>query len=897
MWTNLVQSTENVDDTIQGVPWHDRPDESIMKILLTLLILAVVPPAPNAAAEAPEVFHCQFGESWDQNYDDWPDGWSRRRGKGYPEYISVKIVPADDALSAGKCLQVDLDGGAAIAYSPPIRVTPLHSYVLQGAIDTSGLEFDQAFLSLTLLDENRERLETYRSEQVSHRPGWNTLKLGPIEPRHEEIRLAVLGLHVLPGKKADLKGRVRFDEILLTRMPRITMAMPNAHHLFTDPSEMVVDCRVSGINHENQNVKLILEDALGNRLAQAERKLETTTAPGSYSASMDSEAEPLPALVGTVRWQPPIASQGFYRMLAELTGHEGPVHLQDVTAAVIQPQPDSASGEFGWTLPDRGQPLDLFDLSKVITQAGIGWVKFPLWLGPDADEEMMQELIRFGERLSVHGIQIVGLLSDPPPEVLEHFRDVDPLSAAVIFSAADQIWYPSVKPTMIRMATQVRWWQFGADADTGFVDYPNLAEKAAALKAKLDEVGYGVNVGFGWGWLNELPAEKKVPWQFMALSSSTPLTQQELPVYLDAVKLPNVRRWVVLNPLDKREYSMETRIHDLVHRMITAKIHGAEGIFVPDPVDDQQGLLREDGGPSELFLPWRTTAIMLASAKYAGSIQLPGGSENRIFLRDGNAVMVVWNDNPTEEVLYLGEDVRRTDLWGVETVPGLDHHRHVIQVDKTPVFVTGLNPAIVKWRQQFAFDEPQIPSIFGRQYNNGFQVQNTFGHAVSVTARLAMPDVWKVTPPEAFFRLETDQAHHQGFDIFLPYDATSGAHDVRCDFEIHSQQPIRFSAYRRMHVGLGGIRVEVQTRLNADGDLEVEQHFINDTDESVSFRCYLYVPNRRRQKLDILDLGHGRDVQRFRLQDGKELIGQTLWLKADEIGGGRGLNHQFQAQP
>ena len=868
-----------------------------MKILLSLLILAMAPPAPNAAADGPEVFRCEFGEEWDQNYDDWPDGWSRRRGKGYPEYVSVKIVDSEEALAAGRCLQVDLDGGAAVAYSPPIRVTPLHSYTLRGAIDTTGIEFDQAYLSLTLLDENRERLETYRSEMIGHAEGWSSLTLGPIEPRSQEVRLAVLGLHVQPGRQADLKGRVRFDEVLLTRLPRITLELSNAHHLFTDPSEITVDCHVSGITRDTQKVKLILEDALGNHLAETDRALETTTAPGSFSLSMDSETESQPALVGSVRWQPPIAAPGFYRMVAELAGHEGPVHLRDATAAVIIPQPDRAGGEFGWSLPDRGYPLELFDLSKVISQAGIGWVKFPLWFGADADEEILQDLIRFGERLSVHGIQMVGLLSEPPPEVLEHFKDVEPLSAAVIFSAAEKIWYPSIKPIMIRMATQVRWWQFGGDTDNGFVDYPNLSEKAAKLKAKLDEVGYGVNVGFGWGWLHELPEVEKAPWQFLVLSSSTPLTQHELPVYLDSAERPGVRRWVVLTPLAKDEYPMETRVLDLVHRMMTAKIHDAEGIFVPDPVNDQCGLLREDGGPGELFLPWRTTAITLASSKYIGSIALPGGSENRIFLRDSDAVMVVWNETPTEEILYLGEDVHRTDLWGIESVPGRDHHRHVLQVDRTPVFVTGLDPAIVKWRQEFAFDEPQIPSIFGRQYNNGFQVHNTFDHAVSVTARLVTPDVWKVTPPETFFRLDKDQGHHQSFDIFLPYDATSGAHEVRCDFELHSQEPIRFSVYRHMHVGLGGIRVEVRTHLNTKGELEVEQHFINDTDDPVSFRCYLYVPKRRRQKLDIVGLGHGRDVQRFRLPDGKELIGQTLWLKADEIGGGRGLNHQFQAQP
>lgn len=62
----------------------------------------------------------------------------------------------------------------------------------------------------------------------------------------------------------------------------------------------------------------------------------------------------------------------------------------------------------------------------------------------------------------------------------------------------------------------------------------------------------------------------------MVLSSETPLTQHELPVYLESAQRPEVRRWVVLTPLAKDEYDMKTRILDLVHRMMAAKIHGQE---------------------------------------------------------------------------------------------------------------------------------------------------------------------------------------------------------------------------------------------------------------------------------------------------------------------------------
>ena len=47
---------------------------------------------------------------------------------------------------------------------------------------------------------------------------------------------------------------------------------------------------------------------------------------------------------------------------------------------------------------------------------------------------------------------------------------------------------------------------------------------------------------------------------------------------------------------------------------------------------------------------------------------MPSGSENRIFLRpDGQVVMVVWNAKPTQEMLFLGNDVRQIDVWGGTT--------------------------------------------------------------------------------------------------------------------------------------------------------------------------------------------------------------------------------------
>ena len=137
--------------------------------------------------------------------------------------------------------------------------------------------------------------------------------------------------------------------------------------------------------------------------------------------------------------------------------------------------------------------------------------------------------------------------------------------------------------------------------------------------------------------------------------------------------------------------------------------------------------------------------------------------------------------------------------------------------------------------------------------------------------------------------------HH--FDIMLPYNASSGRQKVRVDFQLQAERPYRFSVYRQMDIGLGEVYVEIATGLNDRGELEVEQRLVNATDDPVSFGCQLYVPDRRRLMTQIIGLVGADDLKIYRLPDGKELLGKTLWLRAQEIGGPRMLNYRFVAEP
>lgn len=543
-----------------------------------------------------------------------------------------------------------------------------------------------------------------------------------------------------------------------------------------------------------------------------------------------------------------------------------------------------------------GHPIPLAQLNPLLSQAGINWVKYPLWFTEKNSNEILNHFLDFSEQLGIEGIKVVGLLNDPPEDLREQFGSPKSLSALEIFGAKATVWYPSLEFVISQLAGQVRWWQLGSDTDTSFSTESDSVNKLAKIKKELDRAAGDINLGIGWDCRNALPtetADKKLPLRFLALSSQQPLSQQELGAYLDAGNDLHQKRWVSLQPLSKSSYSITVRAEDLVKRMIAAKIHGADAVFCPDPFDANRGLMNEDGTPGEMFLPWRTTALELGGAKFLGSMMLSHGSQNLVFARANDAVMIVWNDKPVEELLYFGEDAKQVDLWGRARKLEKRDNAHVIHVDSMPVFVVGLNKLIARWQMDLSIAQERMPSITGRPQANAFRVKNPFPCEAVGTATIVAPREWIVEPERISFRLAAGEVLQQPISIVFPDTALSGRHTMHVNFEINADKFYKFSVLRHIEMGLGDVRIEVATRLNSENKLEVEQRFVNATDQMVNFRCELFAPDRRRLMDQILDQGHGQNVFVYRLENGKDLLGKTLWLRATEIDGPRMLNYRF----
>jgi hypothetical protein len=568
-----------------------------------------------------------------------------------------------------------------------------------------------------------------------------------------------------------------------------------------------------------------------------------------------------------------------------------------VTIAVIENWPTRSDGEFGWSMQRGEGGLALSELARLASLSGIHWMKFPLWHGEES-RDRVDDLMWFSDRLSSLGIEIVGILADPPPAIRDRLEITGPVVAANLFTRDPMTWYPPAESVMSRLSLKVRWWQLGRDDDTSFIGYGPIVEKLAAVKDHLDKIGQDVQLGFAWSWVDESPSgDEPLPWRFLSRTEQPPLTAAELVDYLADAPSGVVRQWVTVESLAEDSYSIESRAADLVRRMVSAKVAGASAIYYGEPIADQAGLLNLDGSPGELLLPWRTTAWNLSGAQYLGRLTLPEGSENECFYRNGEVVAVVWADTPRRETIFLGDGISQIDVWGRTTQPRRASAAHEIEVGPVPTFLVGASEALVRWQMSPRFSQERIPSAQGVPHPNSLLVTNHYPQGVNARIRIVTPAGWHVSPELIDLKLGPGDQWEQALEIVLPPGASTGLQPVRLEVSLMAERQIDFSLTRVIEVGLGDLILSATTRLNERGELEVEQRITSHSELPAAFRCSLSIPNRRRLRMQVFGVADGDDVRVYRVENGKELLGKQLSLRAEEIGGNRVLNYTFVAEP
>ena len=877
-------------------------------MIAAFILSTTVAEAKTTGRTVEVVGQWMFGQTDDVNFDRWPDNWRRRQGRGYPAYLPVEIVPKDQGLMetairadnqlkplrrlakrwGGKnwsvsdvivdqYLRIQLNGGAAVIQSPPVEITDAFSYRVTGAITTRRLKNNAAWIEYLFLDQNGDVLESEASKKLNGDHQWTHIEFPPTSPS-PLAKSIVIRLHLEPvGQSHDIFGEAGFDNIRIQSMPKLRVATSRANGLYHITEQVTATCYVSGLSRPVTGLRFRLLDPKGEELARHRTKLDRSL----QTATSAWELPPLPA--------------GFYRIEADLYDRESITHSTKSTFGIINDLPKGPN-PFGWTLASGHDPLPRSEVPGWLASCGVGWVKYPCWIDQQ-DRVGADELARLLEDLSDHGIRSVGLL-DQFPDVPRGHRHNEVTAIAPRLRNANE-WRPQLEALMTRLSMRTTWWQIGGDRDFSFLGQPNLADTIDGIRKELQGFGQPIRTAIAWPWHEPQPRGAKGGWGAICMSESPPFTASELEAQLKGLPTDSaLNTWLMLDPLDRKKYSLEDRVRDLISRMIAVRRHEVPVTFVSNPFDARYAMLNHDGTPGEMLLPWRTTASVIGSLMDLGSIQLPRRSDNVLMAGDNRAVLILWNSLPTEEHIFLGTEAKQVDVWGhISKLPIDRDGRHVVRAEPLPKFIVDIDPKIAMFRIASKLDKSRLESLPGREQKLRLSIKNTFGSPRSGLFTVQTPKTWEVSRTPNHISLDTGEASSVPIAISLRSNAAIGRETMRFDFTIESEKPVRFSVWRDVEVGPEDIIVDPSIRFDEAGNLIIRINVTNLAANKQEFDLFMLSSSRQHQRKQSIVEPRQQAWRDFVWPNGRELIGQTLTLQAEDRNSRRLLVYPIKITP
>lgn len=859
------------------------------------------------------------------------------------------LPPSWSDLGSDRYLRIDLDGGLAMVQSGPVPAGRLYQYRFRARVMTAGLKHNSVRVALVFLDEAGTPLASHATPPIGGTTEWTLREVDKIRPpaaaRSMVVRLSVEGSE---DGLEDIRGAIGLDDVVIEKFPQLSLATDEKLGLYPPGRRPLATATILGLPSITADALFELRAVDGEliasrvepiRVASAPRPLATARPTGgptggdgathregatrdrtaNRGAAMTAAAsgDPGESIDAEVDWQLPPLSPGFYRLSVSLDDEEGQRLVAETTMAVIESLvPGPAHGVFGWTLPHGlagphgTHPIDPRRLASWLESVGVAWVKLPCWISPE-DDSAAERIATVLSRLQDFGIQTVGMLDEPPESELERYDVRGRRTPHIAELLRDpEIWQPLLEPVMSRLTLKVKLWQLGADGDHSFLGRTRLDESIRDIARGLQGFGQPIDVAINWPWMEAHPAPDQTSWQAVSRSSQPPLTADELDAFLgrefsdQESHRPGVapRTWLVVQPTAVGEYPRDQRVRDLLLRMAATRKHRVQAVFVSDPYDPERGLLRTDGRPEEMLLPWRTTARLIGNLRYLGSLRFRTGAENAVFVGDQRAVMMVWSAEPTEELLFLGSGVRHVDAWGraidlpLEAYGG--HPVHRVTIGPTPTFLIDIDPMLAAFRMSVELRPEHLDSLLGVRQRLSVGFRNPGTETLSGEVQIRAPESWEILSETPYWELQPGRSAEQPCDVVLGNSTSVGQYELPLRFRLETSPPQEITVYRQIQIGPQGLEIQVRTRLLPGGDLELRLQMTNESDEDLAYDCLVFPGPGRQYDRRIVGIDAGKTETRFfRWPDGQSLIGGTILIRATERDGRRVLNYAIEAKP
>ncbi len=890
--------------------------------------------------------------------DQWPKGWKRRQDRDHPAFLVMKVVPRNPAAAIAatksqgtlsllwdkyesgnlmtpqnperiaapvsklldtvvdRCFELQMDGASAEVIGPIVRLDPRYSYGLEALVQCAGLNGHRAWLELEMLDAKLQTVSSSTTEEVSGTSDWQRVQCINSQDHSEPFQAARVHIIVERNQSREFRGFVRFDSIRLNRVPRLELKSNLKMSVANSGQECEITCTAIGINNreENPTVRFQLLDELGHIVEQESVLLVP---------AIDSRSEPSPTaasdkglLVGTntfgtagtlasrtsngqSKWKIRLNTPGHFTARVYLGKHASRIQGKSLPLAVVDTTAFDGEGPFGWSLPAGLDHEQLRTIPQLVRTFGASSIKIPVWLDVNEDADSIDQIAWLIERLQSQAVKCVGVIDQPPASQRKQFNDsTDRLPIVTIFQNKS-IWEPLLAPILSRMTMKLSWFQLGNDDDHSFLANEQLTKTVSEVRASVQSYSQEVHLAIAWPWLNALPQGEVLPWEATQLSLRPELRTHELPSYVSDKSHVGTTKWLTFDLLSATQYSLLDRVRDMAERMAVMKKLGVTAAFVTKPIDPDVGLFNSNFEPQAISVPWRTLSQHIGSALYVGQIALPNRSENHVFQRGGEAMMLLWNETGTAEKLYLGPNVDAVDLWGRQVT--VEQNRlasgaveQSIQVGPWPIILRGVDLAVARFRMEFQLGTASLKSLAGRGQSVPVTLRNPFGKAIRGTMELVAPSLVEQGQTTTLIQISPDQPLEKEYPLELRSDVSAGKHAVRFDFQVEADRTERFSTYHEFTVGFEDIDFQWQLQKVSDSVVHVRIAATNKGNAVTTFQCKLFPPPYPYQHFQIANLMPGNSNREVLLQLPKVEDGAEYWIRCEEVGTRRMLNYRVK---
>lgn len=863
---------------------------------------------------------------WFRNQDR--AGAEGRLREGFPSWNRASLSYASEGglvWNGDGAVRLPTSGGSTSLLLEPgvLAVFPDTDYRVWTSVRTRGLTHARAGMVTRLLDARLQVIEGSQrvSELVQSEEGWRQLIID-LPPTPEGAAWLQLELVLLQQPQArnlvppapdvrdqffinqdDLAGEAIFDDVTVMQMPRVELSSSALGNLLPASEPVELTMQVRDLASEALRIEADVLDAGG--------------------VVVDSTRVELAGATTVTRWQPRLATRGWYRARMRLKNPQGMLISArtldfgwlDLAKATGERSVRGADAtRFGVVLT---QPLDaeLDQLPELARNARAGSLTMPLWTidqRSDAVLDRTQRLVGVVREL-VSNFTEVSLSLAPMPRALATDANVDVRDGWSLVMGDGDRWLPYAQDAFEKLGPMVRSWHMGVPGVTG----PYWARSRGGAWPKAAVEAFEARVP---GSALALPADVRQAWAPGPLLASTVPVQlvAQVPAGLSAAGLrASAEGWSATLALAPRRvgamFAMQAgpgdtppkaRIDRLVRqtveawRLLGASPRAQETAPLSLGLVDPWKWAAAQAQPTPELAAWTALASRLSARRIVGAFPHEGTQRDGGIEADGlvcwilgaqegggPGALVAWNERAAPgsgamlEVPFVGRDgPRATDVFGNPVAVLVDESTDAgamrvarVRVGTAPVFIEGVDVDLARFVAGVGVT-PALLDASRATDEHTIELSNPFPFGISGKVSILEPGgfsvgqpdrTWRITPRTSAFTIAPGERLSLPFSVSFGRNEEAGPKPFVLSIELNAERSSgRVLVRREAELGVRDMRLDLSATAIGGGAMAVEAILANTGERTLNVELTALTPGAPRSRATISNLEPGQQGMR-----------------------------------